>query len=78
MARRAVRLVCVWAFGDVGLYRLEITADVLNVASQAVAASCGFTREGVLRANIVIKGRRRDTVLFSLLRNDPAAAALVR
>jgi len=78
VARRAVTLFCAWAFRDVGLYRLEIVPDVENAGSQAVAASCGFTREGVLRSNILLKGRRRDTALFSLLRDDPAATALVR
>jgi RimJ/RimL family protein N-acetyltransferase len=78
VARRAVRLLCAWAFHDVGLYRLQITADVQNAASQAVAASCGFIREGVLRSNVLLKGRRRDTVVFSLLRSDPAATALAK
>jgi RimJ/RimL family protein N-acetyltransferase len=41
-----------------------------------VAASSGFTREGVLRSSMVIKGRRRDMVVFSLLRSDPAALDL--
>ena len=35
-----------------------------------------FTREGVLRSSMVIKGRRRDMVVFSLLRSDPAALDL--
>jgi RimJ/RimL family protein N-acetyltransferase len=76
VARRAVRLLCAWAFHDIGLYRLEIIAEVQNAASQAVAVSCGFTREGVLRSRFVVKGRRRDMVLFSLLRSDPAALDL--
>ena len=76
VARRAVKLLCAWAYHDVGLYRLQVTADAQNMASQAVAASCGFTREGVLRSTMVIKGRRRDTALFSLLRSDPAALDL--
>ena len=34
----AVRLVRDWAFDELGLERLEITADVDNIASQRVAA----------------------------------------
>jgi RimJ/RimL family protein N-acetyltransferase len=75
-ARRAVKLLCAWAFHDVGLHRLTIITDVENAGSQAVAVSCGFTRVGVLLSSMVIKGRRRDMVVFSLLRSDPAALDL--
>jgi RimJ/RimL family protein N-acetyltransferase len=46
---------------------MELTCGPDNGGSQRVAERCGFTREGVLRSHIAFKGRRRDTVVFSLL-----------
>ena len=67
VATRAVRLVARWAFEDLGLARVELVTDPANQASQRAAERAGFTREGVLRSYLEIKGRRRDAVMFSLL-----------
>jgi len=77
VARRAVRLLARWAFVELGLFRLEILPDIENLASLAVARACGFREEGILRANTLIKGRRGDSVVFSLLATDPAALELL-
>ena len=77
VASRAVRLLARWAFAELGLFRLEIVPDVENEASLAVARACGFRREGILRGNTLIKGRRGDSVLFSLLATDPVALELL-
>jgi RimJ/RimL family protein N-acetyltransferase len=78
VATRAVHLLSCWAFSDLGLYRLEIVPDVENEASIAVARACGFAAEGVLRGNTLVKGRRGDSLLFSLLATDAAALELTR
>ena len=66
---RAVRLICRWAFDDLGLGRVQLTADPANVESQRVAERCGFQQEGLLRSNLVVRhsGERRDSVVFGLL-----------
>lgn len=43
LARRAVALLCDWAFASLGLRRLHLMVDLDNAASQAVALACGFT-----------------------------------
>jgi RimJ/RimL family protein N-acetyltransferase len=64
----ALRVLCRWGFDDLGLGRLELVTDPVNVASQRVAEKVGFQREGVLRSHLVHRdGRRRDSVMFSLL-----------
>jgi RimJ/RimL family protein N-acetyltransferase len=64
----AVRRLCRYALGDLGLERLELITDPENVASQRVATKVGFRREGVLRSHLRHPdGRRRDSVMFSLL-----------
>lgn len=67
VAARAVRLLAAWAFDELGYVRIQIHTDPANTASQRVAESAGFTREGVLRSYGVVKGERIDIVMFSLL-----------
>ena len=67
----AVRLVRDWAFDDLGLLRVEITAYTDNVASQRVALATGFTREGGRRSYITAHGVRRDDIIFGMVPEDP-------
>lgn len=64
---RAVRLICDWAFGSLGLERIDLLAGTENGPSQHVAERCGFTREGLLRSFIQGKGERQDMISFGLL-----------
>jgi RimJ/RimL family protein N-acetyltransferase len=65
---RALRLLCEHAFDELELERLELITDPDNRASQRVAEKVGFQREGVLRSHLLHPdGRRRDSVMFSLL-----------
>jgi [ribosomal protein S5]-alanine N-acetyltransferase len=66
---RALVLVSDWAFVH-GYRRLQLHADVDNVASQRVAEKAGYRREGVLRAWIELNGVPRDHVMYSLLESD--------
>ncbi len=70
IATHATRLLAGWAFTDLGVARLELTCAPGNEASQRVALRCGFVREGILRSHMVVKGARRDTMMFSLLPTD--------
>jgi RimJ/RimL family protein N-acetyltransferase len=70
VATRALRLLARWALDELGLVRLQLVTDVENVASQRVAERAGFTREGVLRQALEVKGRRSDCIMFSLLPGD--------
>ena len=68
---RAVTLVARWLFEqEVG--RIELRTHPDNVASQRLAARCGFEREGVERKSIWLHGRRADAIVWSLLPGDPA------
>jgi RimJ/RimL family protein N-acetyltransferase len=69
VATRALVLAAGWAISERGVERLELTTHVDNVASQRVAEKAGFVREGMLRAYLKSRrdGRRRDSVMFSLL-----------
>jgi RimJ/RimL family protein N-acetyltransferase len=49
----------------------RVSVDARNTRSQAAMAKLGAVREGVLRADrITWNGHVRDTVLFSILRDE--------
>jgi RimJ/RimL family protein N-acetyltransferase len=65
---RALRLLSRYGLEDLDLERLELITDPDNRASQRVAEKVGFRREGILRSHLLHPdGRRRDSVMFSLL-----------
>ncbi|MEU3960447.1 GNAT family protein [Streptomyces buecherae] len=66
----AARRMIDWAFGELGVERMEWYAEVGNEGSWAVARSLGFQREGTLRARIPHAGTRRDSWIGSLLPSD--------
>ena len=68
VATAALKALCRWAVDELGLKRLELVTHPENLASQRVAEKAGFQREGVMRSALEhADGRRRDSVLFSLL-----------
>jgi RimJ/RimL family protein N-acetyltransferase len=75
IATRALRLLSHWAVTEGDVQRLELTTHPDNQASQRVAEKVGFTREGLLRAQVVGREGRRDSVMFSLLPGDIAPPA---
>jgi RimJ/RimL family protein N-acetyltransferase len=77
-ATRALRLATDFAFRQLQVERAEVYVEADNEASRAVAANAGYREEGVLRARQTIAGRRRDMVLYALLRSDGATANSTR
>ena len=67
----ALRVVADWAFGDLGLRRLELVVDRANVGSRRVAERAGFVAEGVLRQRSMHRGVPVDDVIYGLLATDP-------
>jgi RimJ/RimL family protein N-acetyltransferase len=70
VAGRAALLHAGWGFAALGLPRVELLADVENVASQRVAEKAGWQREGVARAVRPAPrdpSTRRDMVVYARL-----------
>ena len=70
-ATEAGRAVIDFAFDDVGLNRLELVADVDNVASLRIAEKLGFQFEGTKREGAFVDGRGTDVHMFGLIASDP-------
>jgi ribosomal-protein-serine acetyltransferase len=71
--REAVALLVRFAARDLLASRLEIRCDARNKRSAGVAESLGFTREGLLRNNLLTPtGEMRDTLVFGLIPGDPS------
>ena len=69
-ATEAMFLLLAYAADGLGYRRLVWKCNALNEASVRAALRLGFTPEGTLRAHKVIKGRRRDTAMFSILAEE--------
>jgi RimJ/RimL family protein N-acetyltransferase len=70
VASTAVLLLAKYAFGELKLSRIEIVAQVDNVASRRVAEKAGCKFEGVARSRILYRGQPRDAALYSLVPAD--------
>ena len=68
--RRVKDMMLARAFAA-GIRRVEFPVDARNSRSQAAMTKLGAVREGVMRADrITWTGHVRDTVLFSILRDE--------
>lgn len=70
VATRALRLLARYAFGELGVRRIELWIEPENETSIGVAEALGFQREGLLRSFTVVSDRRRDMLMYSLLPGD--------
>jgi len=65
-ATEAMFLLLKRAADELGYRRIVWKCNALNAASIRAAQRLGFLPEGVLRQHMVIKGRSRDTAMFSI------------
>lgn len=70
VATAATRLVARYGFEHRRLARIEIMMSVENPASRRVAERAGARFEGTLRSRLLLRERRHDAHVFSLLPGD--------
>lgn len=70
----AVDLLLAETFNSLGYHKVVLRIAVGNDASDRVAEKLGFTREGVLREELLIRGNWVDHSLWSLLDREYRAA----
>lgn len=59
-----------FAFSELGVVRLWAVCDPENLASDHVLRKIGMRVEGVMRGDLVVRHRRRDSVLHAMLVTD--------
>jgi ribosomal-protein-serine acetyltransferase len=59
-----------FAFGELGLHRMELQAAATNARSRAVADRLGMTQEGVARDGIRVADGYLDSVSYSILEDE--------
>ena len=74
----AVKLFVDFLFLLQPIQRIQATTDNRNKASQRVLEKSGFTKEGILRKGLFMKGDWVDISLFSILREDWEEAKILK
>jgi RimJ/RimL family protein N-acetyltransferase len=70
LMREALQAMCAFAFGSLGIRRVEAEVNSSNVASIRLLRSLGFVHEGTLRKRWVTKGAAYDTDMYGLLSGE--------
>lgn len=70
LAREAVSALLTFAFGELGLHRIEADVDPRNERSIRLLEGMGFRREGILRERYLVSGERQDALMLGLLRRE--------
>ncbi len=70
LMHEALTAIVEYAFGPLGLRRIEADADPRNEPSCRSLERLGFTREGLLRERWVVAGEVSDTAFYGLLARE--------
>lgn len=73
-ATEAAQTMLAFAFGELGIHRVQAEVIAENTASARVLAKLGFRLEGRLRENQWFKGLWWDTLIFGLIESERRAA----
>ncbi len=66
----AARAAMVWAFARFDLAKVIARCDAENTGSWRVMEKLGMEREGFLRKQRLLRGERRDELIYGILRQD--------
>jgi len=66
----AKRMLLAYAFDVLGVSCVQIRTDFLNLASRRAIERLGARQDAILRAHMVVDGRSRDTVVYSILAHE--------
>lgn len=70
IATEAVGLLTQYLFENYPINRIQICMPTEHKASEKVAIKCGYTKEGVLRGSIFVRGQFINTYIYSILRSE--------
>ena len=70
LAVEATRAIMKVGFAELGYHKIVLRIAVGNTQSERVAEKLGYSREGVLREELLIRGRWIDHTLYSILEHE--------
>jgi [ribosomal protein S5]-alanine N-acetyltransferase len=73
LGREVTRLVLSWAFGELGVHRVELEVLAFNRRAINCYLACGFRQEGIRREAGLYPDGWKDLILMGLLRSEYAA-----
>lgn len=74
----AVKLITTYAFNNLDIARLQAGVLANNPRSMRVLEKAGFTKEGILRNNIIKHGVIMDEHIYGIIKTDIADSSLNR
>lgn len=66
----AVKIMVDYLFLSKDIVRIQAETNPRNLASQKVLEKAGFQKEGLVRKSVFIRGKWRDGLLYSILREE--------
>ena len=75
LGQEITRLVLSWAFGELGVHRVELEVLAFNRRAIGCYLACGFRQEGVRREALLYPDGWHDLIVMGLLQAEHAAAA---
>lgn len=70
IATDAVGILTKYLFENFPINRIKICMPTEHIACEKVAIKCGYTKEGILRGSIFVRGQYLNTYLYSILRSE--------
>ena len=52
------------------IVRIQAPTETRNIASQRALEKAGFSKEGIMRKSLYVRGEYRDMYLYSILREE--------
>lgn len=70
IAKAASKLILEYGFQTLGLNRIYLFTEVKNIAAQCLFEKLGFSKEGIIRQDILSHGSFVDRIAYGFLRED--------
>ena len=72
LGREVTRLAMSWAFGELGLHRVELQVLAFNSRAIRCYLACGFLQEGIRREAELYPDGWHDLILMGMLQSEHA------
>lgn len=59
-----------YAFNDLGLNKIYLYTETENKIAQKLFDKLGFTREGLLKYDVIIKDKKKDRYIYAIFKNE--------